>query len=328
MNSKKIIKILRGEASAEDKRLFFQKCENDPKLKEEYIRLKNLWVLGQKDKQQYKAKYQDEFWARVDESHQNKVNQIWRNVGKYAAAAAIFIGLFFLVQTFYQPSEKLYVKSFECPPGSINVIELNDGSIIKLNSGSKLELSQKTKDLFVANLQGEAYFDIIHNENRTFVVESDGYKIRDLGTIFNVKAHQSSDQICATLIEGKIDILGKDGSVLRVMKPDEHCVINKESGQIESESIVDKRYFAWTDGELVFIEANIEQVVEKLRHRYGANIHLEDSKYWSEFQLTATFKDESLIEVLDIISYLNELSYDIDEKRQQDNRVQINLYKK
>ena len=327
MKNSIIISILKGEASPEQKKQFFEACKTDQSLKDEYIRLKNLWVLSLDDKHHFQEKKVDDFWSQVDTKQRKKLRQVWLVAGRYAAILIVALALFQLVYTFYQQDDIVTVQSFECPPGSINNVRLNDGSTIKLNSDTKVELKQFKNGDVIANLQGEAYFNIIHNEKRTFIVESDGYQVRDLGTIFNIKARPSSDKIITTLIDGIIDLVNRDGEVMKVMAPDEQCIVYKDNGKIASSQISDKRDIAWIDGKLVFIEADIQEVVEKLQNRFGTNIQLIPTETWTDFQLTATFNNESLMEILDIMSYLNEVRYQIDNSQDENNQVYIKLIK-
>ncbi|MCT4646727.1 MAG: FecR family protein [Carboxylicivirga sp.] len=327
MNNSIIISILKGEASTEQKQQFFENCKKDQALKDEYLRLKNLWVLAQNSPPEFQEKHLDELWTQIDKQKGKEKQKLWFVLARYAAVVAIAFGIFNIIHKISIDNNPITVQNFDCPPGSINNIRLNDGSTIKLNSDTEIELKQFKNGNVIASLKGEAYFNVIHNEKRSFIVETDGYQIRDLGTIFNIKARPASNHIVATLIDGAIDILNKDGDLLKVMSPDEQCIINRSNGSVSISQITDKSNTDWVDGKLVFVAADITQVVEKLHNKFGTDIQVVPSDLWSDFQLTATFTNESLVQILDIMGYLNEVKYQIDQGQQVNNQVHIKLYK-
>lgn len=53
-------------------------------------------------------------------------------------------------------------------------------------------------------LSGEAYFDVVKNDRKPFIVETDLGNIKVYGTEFNVKRYSADRQLKATLVEGSI----------------------------------------------------------------------------------------------------------------------------
>ena len=60
----------------------------------------------------------------------------------------------------------------------------------------------ETKEEFF--LSGEAYFDVVKNDRKPFIVETDLGNIKVYGTEFNVKRYSADRQLKATLVEGSI----------------------------------------------------------------------------------------------------------------------------
>jgi transmembrane sensor len=84
---------------------------------------------------------------------------------------------------------------------------LPDGSQIALNKHSKLTLATdfNTKQRKV-RLEGEAFFEIKHDEQKPFLVEAGGLSIKDIGTAFNVKAETESDSVFVFVTEGIVEL--------------------------------------------------------------------------------------------------------------------------
>jgi ferric-dicitrate binding protein FerR (iron transport regulator) len=96
--------------------------------------------------------------------------------------------------------------SFSSALGRKKSITLTDGTKVILNGGSKLtvagDYNVSRRDVI---LEGEGYFDVVHNAQKTFTVHTAKINIKDIGTIFNVKAYVADKTTEASLIKGAIE---------------------------------------------------------------------------------------------------------------------------
>lgn len=76
---------------------------------------------------------------------------------------------------------------------------------------------------------------------------------------------------------------------------------------MESGDIIEK-YVAWKDGLLVFKNDSISQIARKLEQWYNVDVKIEDSGV-NEFTCTATFYDETLSQVLELMSLPSPVNY-------------------
>ncbi len=53
-------------------------------------------------------------------------------------------------------------------------------------------------------LSGEGYFEVAHNPDKPFIVNTGKLNVKALGTVFNVLAYPDEDNIETTLVEGKV----------------------------------------------------------------------------------------------------------------------------
>jgi len=328
MDNRTVLKILKSTATVEEKNEFFSKCDANQDYKNEFIRLKQLWTIAVEEHAENKKILFEQFWLRKNKPKHIKVKQILFDIGKYAAAVIVAIGLtFMLINKLADSDNNHMVQSFSSEKGSISCIDLLDGSKIWLNSGTKLTFVEQSDEKVVATLSGEGYFDIVHNPKREFLIDAEGVRVRDMGTSFNIKAYQHDDQVTATLIDGKIEIQCEQGASFISMKPNDHLIINKFTNKYQVEQIDPKLIASWREGVIVFEGADIYDVVEKLEERYNVAIEISSSQNWDSFKLTAMFKYESIIQVLDIISYINEIHYQVDTSKTDKGKTQIILEK-
>jgi transmembrane sensor len=126
-------------------------------------------------------------------------------LGSLLAAACLMLGVFwFTRKETIAPGKP---NEITAPKNGISKIQLPDGSRVWLNMGSKLTYSNDfgTNQRKVS-LVGEAFFDVVKDSERPFVVTTPTISIRVLGTKFNVRSYNNDKTSEAALIRGKIEL--------------------------------------------------------------------------------------------------------------------------
>jgi len=237
------------------------------------------------------------------------------------AAAVLLIPV--LTFLFYTLSEKknisdqyanLAVDSLEviAPMGSRTVVQLSDGSVAHLNYGSKIKYPQ----FFSGNtrkvvLTGEGFFKVAHNPEKPFIVKAGNLNIKAVGTTFNVLAYPDDNVIETTLVNGKVileQIYSKEKSkAIGIMIPGQHVKYNAESGNILSTQGNVEKYISWTIGKLIFDDTPIHQVAERLSRMFNVDFEIKDEL--KDYIYTVTLEDESLTQILDLITIATPVKY-------------------
>jgi len=221
------------------------------------------------------------------------------------------------------------------PYGTRTDFHLPDGSTGRLNGGSSLKYPTqfigKSRDV---ELSGEAYFDVISNQRKPFIVSTGNINIKATGTSFNVMAYTDDQIIEVTLKNGKIEVLKKEGDItksLGVLKPDESFIYNHRSGSGKIESLNNANRLSWLDGKLTFKYESFEEVIRKLNRWYNVNIVIKDESL-NSYSYYATFQNETLDEVLKLLQYTAPIRYrDFERKRENDGTFEkrrIEIYSK
>lgn len=197
-----------------------------------------------------------------------------------------------------------------------SILFLSDGTKVCLNAASKISYfkdfeNQKTRDVY---LEGEAFFDVAHNEKKPFIVHTSSIKIKVLGTSFNVKSYFEEKTIETTLVRGKVHIEQSDVEGNRIgdieLKPNQRAVFNKESKIININEVVADNSLSWKRERLVFDEESIDNVILQMERWYNVKIHVKN-KGNLDCKLTASIENESLEEVLSFISVAHNIQYTI-----------------
>lgn len=186
------------------------------------------------------------------------------------------------------------VDIIKTPKGGEFKIVLVDGTKVWLNANSSLKffttLEKDTRNVW---LEGEAYFEVSHNKSKPFFVHSSQQDIQVLGTKFNVRSVGEESQ--TTLVEGKVAL--QNGRL--VLKPGQQLVTLKGKDLPVRNVDVDS-YLAWKDGDFLFNNEPLSDVMEKISTWYDVEIvysaHIKEELIWANIS-----KYRDINEVLNMI---------------------------
>lgn len=191
--------------------------------------------------------------------------------------------------------------------GENNQVVLPDGTKVTLNAGSYLKYPNRFagKDRLV-EIDGEAFFNVIHDESKPFIIKAEGASIKVLGTSFNVKAFKEDDQLSVSVKSGKVQVNMAE-AMLR-LKPDEQVILNKHSGEFAKQIEKNSRVTAWMNGGLYFNRTPIKSVVRELKRMYNCEIVFESGKEYDDY-IYGEHDNKNLESVLKSIQYATNIKY-------------------
>lgn len=298
-------------------------CMENPEHKRIFAQLKEQWERIHLDTSAYVIPDKATVWKNIQREIHHKAKQIplyprsrLIRITGIAAAFALIVG--FSLSFLFKEENSWVASQFEnvimAPSGQKSQLILPDGTQVWLNSGSRLSYNYEfnTRDR-VVNLEGEAYFNVMKNEQLSFVVKTGAVDVKVHGTAFNVSAYSDEKNILVALVRGKVSLLSSaDQRVLTYLSPDQLATISKNnlsckvaSGDAEIES-------SWHYNLLKFDGAPVDEVWKKLERWYGVDITLSNvdpsKAYWF------TVKTESLTELLEMINKITPIEYKLNGK--------------
>lgn len=209
-------------------------------------------------------------------------------------------------------SDPIAFHEFNTPKGTSYSLELPDGSTVQLNSGSSLKLkSDFNKQTREVNLSGEAYFDVAHNKNKPFKVQTKDYQIQVLGTQFNVKSYPQLTQTKTSLVKGSVEV-NTAAKALKLV-PGEQAKAGK-SIQLSKGKANFREDLAWRDGYFRFSNASIKDIMSDISTWYN----ITDIRYElnTDERFTGSIvRSRSLKEVLTAMEKIANLKFDMKEGR-------------
>lgn len=258
----------------------------------------------------------------LEEKRNERKKNIWHY---YRQVAAILIPLIAISASliFYTKSSPTTAQAWleiNVPEGARIEFLLPDSTSGWLNSGAKLKYPAEFTRNRKVELMGEAFFEVKHIEHSDFTVGVKDMDINVLGTKFNVYAYDNEAVTEVVLKEGKVEINGTKMAFSHTLLPGEKISYNHESNTLDATTVDTNIYSAWTNGYLVINNEPLTQAVKKLERWFSAEIYIQD-KELKNFRFKATFKDETLDEVLRFIAMTTPITYKIENRNQNSNGI-------
>lgn len=244
----------------------------------------------------------------------------FRNSFKIAAGVSLLIALFFASGIDYSDKDTVQ----EVPQvswtitstlyGQKKTIHLPDGTKVIMNSGSTIEYPTdfSTSDTRTVKFQGEAFFDVSHNPQKPFVIESGALTTRVLGTSFNLNSFEEEEEVSVSVLSGKVEIKSETGETALLL-PNEMGVFNKAKQDINQKHFDKNKLVAWTHGILLFENEDLSEIISRLEKWYGVSFVILDGVKL-EGKYSGEYKRKSLELVLEGLSYTSNFNYKINQK--------------
>lgn len=163
------------------------------------------------------------------------------------------------------------------PRGGEYQLVLSDGSKVWINSCTEIKypvaFSPEDRTIY---MKGEAYFEIA-KDKRPFNVIVDDLQVKVYGTHFNINAY-SERVIETTLIEGSVGLykIGQTKGVL--LKPSEQACYRISDSKIAVHKVNGYDFIAWKNGEFVFNDQTIEEIMTRLSVWYDIQVIYENNE--------------------------------------------------
>ena len=181
---------------------------------------------------------------------------------------------------------------------------LPDGSFVTLNKNSSISYSRKFKgEQRQVELKGEAFFTVIPDKEKPFVITVNDITVTVVGTSFNIKSLAGKTQV---VVETGVVRVTKNHQTIE-LRPGEKVVAGQADTAMKKEEVTDQLHKYYRTREFVCDRTPLWKLVEVLNEAYDANIVIGDNKL-KGLLLNATFYNESLDKILSIIQQTFDIS--------------------
>jgi transmembrane sensor len=218
------------------------------------------------------------------------------NLSRYSVAVTAVVALLLCVGGGYYCHSAAPRGTFRTSVGQHENFRLSDGSLVELNTNTRMHAKMTGRSRTVTLEHGEAYFDVVHDSKRPFVVLAGNHRIVDLGTKFSVRHYGNSIKV--TVSEGRVrvdvvtpqhanaatPILAKKDDIV-VAEDDEILVASETRQQIEDD-------LRWRIGVLVFNQEPLGSIAEEFNRYNKKKIVVEGDA--RNFRICGSFRTENV----------------------------------
>lgn len=229
-----------------------------------------------------------------------------------AASAVVVIGLIGLMLKYrvqvLDLVDPIPQKQLVAANGQIVNYTLADGTKVWLNGGSKLTYPESFRgSIRTVKVEGEAFFDVVHNAAKPFIVKAGNTRTQVLGTSFDVKAYPEDAFVKVDVATGKVGVIpatvaGKKAETV-FLTPGEEVAIAKANNAATKLTGVDVTMLTgWRDGGLTFRNMAVGEVARAIEHRFNVKITVDQNI--ANCSISANFTNVSLKNIMTIMSRL------------------------
>ena len=270
-----------GEANEADEQAFQEWIAKDSENKKIFDLLMQIWQYNPKQLYDNSAIYRKYLHRKHHFGKQKTVTPFVYYALHISAVIFFLIATTFVVDSILTSSNKEVVyQEIAVPKGSRSPVNLPEWTKVWLSNNSSIKYpSEFTGDFRELELEGEAYFDVTHNNEKPFMVNFGDNRIKVLGTQFSVTAYPDDKMVRADLVKGKIqfDIANsKGGFNSYVLKPSYSLVLDRTSGKLYESRVPDGFYDYWQKGIYQFRNETLEDLAVKIDRIYNTKIVFED----------------------------------------------------
>lgn len=316
-----IIKHLDHKATVEEQERIYEWISSGEDNRAEYYRIVELWAVRNMRIHSSEHKVEDAVKKFNEEVNRRNSKKRMRRLLTFTSTVAAVMAIALITIGVSSLKQKYEWHTFSAgPDDGVQQFELNDGTKVFLNSSSELafrdDFNTRRRNV---RLKGEAYFEVVSNPMRPFVIDAGGVDVRVLGTSFNVK---TGDTVEAVLEKGKVALENKDGQLIAEMKPGQKASFDPVTGTVDLEYTNTTKYTAWRFDQEVYESISFLEIVDLIEERYGVMVSLSaDILDGNRYRLVIG-NDESLQEVMETLKYIAPIEYTIDN-----NHVKIKIKK-
>lgn len=156
------------------------------------------------------------------------------------------------------------------PKGRRADITFSDGTKMYVNAGTRVFYPAVfRKDKREILVEGEVYLDVKKDPSRPFIVKTNGFDVKVLGTQFNVCAYKEDASASVVLVDGRVEVNAgkKEKSVL---SPNQMIEINDKSTEIKEVDVFE--YICWKDNMMMLNDRKVGETLDRLSRYYGRTI--------------------------------------------------------
>ena len=199
------------------------------------------------------------------------------------------------------------------PLGGEYSLMLSDGTKVWLNAMSELRYPVTFGgDTREVELKGEAYFEVKENEAKPFIVKTDDFKVRVLGTSLNISAYSDSPLAYTTLCSGHVRLSdrrvpGKEIDIL----PGEQLSFHRDNREMNVREVDVDVFVSWREGFFRFDNNTVDEVFTILQRWYNIQVFYANMEVRQELFTGKLPRFDNFQIIIDLIERVSDLKIEV-----------------
>jgi len=231
-----------------------------------------------------------------------------RRFAAAAAVAAILVASFMTYRIVTAP----FVHSFHNADTVAMHVAMPDGTDVWLSPGTTLSYDDTFRiDGRNVALDGEAYFDVTHDAGQPFVVTAPAFRVRVLGTVFNVRSFSGDPVAEATLAEGSVALQHAGGRNLICLHPGQQAVYDADAELLEVNEVPVGDLLLIRYGVVTLDDVTLPEIVARIERTYGVSLCIGAQQIPGERYNFSFQKDASVEDVVELLQFVSGCRFEI-----------------
>jgi len=196
--------------------------------------------------------------------------------------------------------------------GEVRTVRLDDGSSVTLGADTSITVTMDSQARLVRMGEGEAFFEVVRETARPFVVESGDLRVTVHGTAFDIRRSRQAAHVAVTsgVVSVSSPLLASptasaqprpgdsatDPGTSRILVAGERLSLEAHA-PVLVETVRAEHVAPWRDNMLVYIDAPLAEIVADLNRYQGRSIRIRDEAV-GRIRLTATFRGNDVPGIL------------------------------
>ncbi len=153
------------------------------------------------------------------------------------------------------------------------------------------------------HLEGEAYFSVVHDPGRPFVVHTAGGAVRDIGTKFAIHAYGDAARERVAVVAGAVALTasGSGAGTETALGAGQVATLSRTGTVRVLRGVRLTDELAWTRGRLVFASVPLGEAAQRLGRWYDLDVRVVDADL-ARRPVTGSYSDEPVTQVLTLIT--------------------------
>ncbi|MFD2872480.1 FecR family protein [Mucilaginibacter ximonensis] len=238
-----------------------------------------------------------------------RTRRLWLQVA--SVAAVLLIG-FLILRPAEEKQDTVDKHLVNAPVNKVIHITLPDGTKVWLNAGSVFKYPKRfsAKIREVELLEGRAFFDVTHMDNKPFIVKTKNVNVTVLGTSFDVRAYKREGTTKVSVVTGKVGITvpSQPEKPAIFLTQREEVIVDPATKYMIKEPVRETVVNLWCKDVLVFDQENLNNVFKAIEKKYNTKITVENKDLLNE-RISIKLGNQRLDTIMEILKFTKHFNY-------------------